>query len=267
MNLGELALVCYAYGAMTYDDSLAQFSRRVEGNTDLFNDEHRLALLHWLNQWQCRQFSLAYHELASAGLLEWHVEFGEYLPPRTKHLWEMPEATIEDYAGMFDTLAKKIASYRQIGPGKKVAVSFGPTAAAKTLFALRPKVFVAWDEPIRAALRYDGSGTSYTRFLVRLHDELLDLQDQCRGFEIDLPDLPHAIGRPLSTPAQLMDEYYWATLAHGVTAPSRKQMARWLEWYTPADVQPTLILKALAGGLSAAPRPVLVPPPEHEPEP
>lgn len=267
MNLGELALVCYAYGAMTYDDSLAQFSRRVEGNTDLFNDEHRLALLHWLNQWQCRQFSLAYHELASAGLLEWHVEFGEYLPPRTKHLWEMPEATIEDYAGMFDTLAKKIASYRQIGPGKKVAVSFGPTAAAKTLFALRPKVFVAWDEPIRAALRYDGSGTSYTRFLVRLHDELLDLQDQCRGFEIDLPDLPHAIGRPLSTPAQLMDEYYWATLAHGVTAPSRQQMARWLEWYTPADVQPTLILKALAGGLSAAPRPVLVPPPEHEPEP
>jgi hypothetical protein len=45
VNLGELALTCFAYGAMTYDDSLSQFSRRVEGNTDLSNQEHRLALL------------------------------------------------------------------------------------------------------------------------------------------------------------------------------------------------------------------------------
>lgn len=261
MNLGELALVCYAYGAMTYDDSLAQFSRRVDGHADLRNSEHRLALLHWLNQWQCRQFSLAYHDLASAGLLDWHTEFGDYLPPKAKHLWEMPEATVEEYAGLFDPLAKKVACYRETGAGKKSAVSFGPTAAAKILFVLRPKVFVAWDEPTRAALRYDGSGASYARFLLRLREELLELEDQCRSFDLELTDLPRAIGRPLSTPAQLLDEYYWATVTHGVVVPSRQQVARWLDWYTPADVQPTLILKALAGGAAAAPRPVLVPPP------
>ena len=261
MNLGELALVCYAYGAMTYDDSLAQFSRRVDGNADLRNEEHRLALLHWLNQWQCRQFSLAYHDLASAGLLDWFTECGDYLPPKSKNLWEIPEGTVEEYSRLFDPLAKKLACYREIGPGKKSKVSFGPTAAAKILFVLRPKVFVAWDESVRAALHLDGSGVSYTRFLVRLREELLELEDQCRSFDLELTDLPQAIGRPLSTPAQLMDEYYWATMAHGVVVPSRQQVASWLDWYTPTDVQPTLILRALGGGAEAAPRPVLVPPP------
>jgi hypothetical protein len=267
VNLGELALTCFAYGAMNTDDSLGQFSRRVEGNADLFNEEHRLALLHWLNQWQCRQFSLAYHDLASVGLLEWHIEFGEYLPPKAKHLWEIPEATLEDYARLFDSLARKLASFREIGPGKKSAVSFGPTAAAKILFVLRPKVFVAWDEPLRAALRYDGSGHSYAALLLRLREELLDLRDQCRSFDLDLTDLPEAVGRPLSSPAQLMDEYYWATVTHGVEAPSRRQVARWLEWYTPADQQPTLVLHAGIGVDSrGAASSVLVLPPASEPD-
>jgi hypothetical protein len=96
VNLGELALTCFAYGAMSYDDSLGQFERRVEGNTDLSREDHREALLHWLNQWQCRQFSLAYHDLVSAGLLEWHKEFAGTLPPKRSHLWEVPEA-LEQY--------------------------------------------------------------------------------------------------------------------------------------------------------------------------
>lgn len=272
MNLGELALTCFAYGAMTYDDSLGQFERRVEGDVDLSKDEHRLALLHWLNQWQCRQFSLAYHDLASAGLLEWHQEFGSTLPPKVKHLWEVPESTVEQYAHVFDSLAKKVACYRDPGGakngGQKTAVTFGPTAAAKILFVLRPKVFVAWDEPVRRGLKYDGSGRSYVDFLIRLRDELLDLQGQCRAFTFELADLPEGLGRPLSTPAQLMDEFYWATVTRGVVAPTRKQLARWFEWYTPPD-QPTLISASASVGCGAAVsngRPVrqTVPPPVEE---
>jgi hypothetical protein len=285
VNLGELALTCFAYGAMTYDDSLAQFERRVEGNTDLTKEEHRLALLHWLNQWQCRQFSLAYHDLASAGLLEWHKEFGSSLPTKGKQLWEVPESTVEDYAGVFDALARKVACYRDTGRGpaapeaapggqagvapggqaaaaptgapggKKVAVSFGPTAAAKILFVLRPQVFVAWDEPIRAGLRYDGSGRSYVGFLIRLREELLDLREQCRAFDFDLVDLPEALGRPLSTPAQLLDEYYWATVTREVVAPSRRQLARWLSWYTPPDLDATVAIEQPSRRFVAPPWP------------
>ena len=175
----------------------------------------------------------------------------------------MPEAKVEGYASLFDSLAMKSPP---IGRGhgrraKKVAVRFGPTAAAKILFVLRPTVFVAWDEPIRAGLHYDGSGASYVRFLLRLREELLELQAQCRLFEMELTELPDAIGRPLSTPAQLMDEYYWATLTHGVTAPTRQQVARWLEWYTPPLEQPTLIVRGSALAAGASGNVVLVPPP------
>lgn len=263
MNLGELALTCFAYSAVNYDDSLGQFQRRIDGDVDLAEEEHRFALLHWLNQWQCRQFSLAYHDLASAGLLEWHQESKDLLPSKTKHLWEMPEGDVEAFGALFDSLATKIASHRVSGPGKRSVVRFGPTAAAKILFVLRPKIFVAWDEPMRAALRYDGSGASYARFLLRLREELLDLQAQCRLYDLELTDLPEAIGRPLSTPAQLMDEYYWATLTHGVTAPSRQQVARWSEWYSAPPEQPTLIMHAAALAAAGASNTVLVPPPAH----
>ncbi len=241
MNLGELALVCYAYGAMTYDDALAQFTRRVEGEPDLLRKDHRLALLHWLNQLQCRQFPPGYHDLASAGLLEWYQESDEYLPPKDKHLWQMSETNVDSYAPLFDVLSKKVACYRNLGPNRRTAVTFGPTAAARILFVLRPKVFVAWDEPIRAGLHFDGSGRSYLDFLIRLRDELLELREQCRGFGISLLDVPAAIGRPLSTPAQLIDEYYSATVTHGVAPPSRLQVARWLEWYAAATENPTLV--------------------------
>jgi hypothetical protein len=278
VNLGELALTCFAYGAMNADDSLAQFERRVDGRPDLWNQEHRQALLHWLNQWQCRQFSLAYHDLASDGLLEWHREFGGVLPPVRDHLWQVPEATLEDYAEMFDALAKKVACYRDSGraapagapgaapiPGeaatpivRRLTVTFGPTAAAKILFVLRPRVFVAWDEPIRAQLHADGSGRSYADFLLRLREELLYLQEQCHAFDLDLEELPAAMGRPLSTPAQLLDEYYWATRTRSVVAPPRRQVAQWLEWYTPpTPEQPTLVIgptEPAAGAGDAAPR-------------
>jgi hypothetical protein len=155
----------------------------------------------------------------------------------------------------------EIACYRATG-GKKSAVSFGPTAAAKILFVLRPKVFVAWDEPIRAGIRSDGSGRSYVAFLVRLREELLDLQEQCHGFDLELADLPAAVGRPLSTPAQLLDEYYWATVTRGMVAPSRQQLARWLEWYTPPlPDQPTLIVRPASAASGGGDGGKLVPPP------
>jgi hypothetical protein len=247
-----------------------------------------MALLHWLNQSQCRQFSLAYHDLASRGLLEWHEEFGGALPLKRDHLWEIPAATLERCAGVFDRLAKKVACYRESAAGRtgaaprngsaaspggrgapapgKSLVGFGPTAAAKILFVLRPKVFVAWDEPVRTGLRYDGSGCSYVVFLLRLREELLELREQCRAFDLELTDLPAALGRPLSTPAQLMDEYYWATVTRGVVAPSRQQVARWLAWYAPPE-QPTLISRspvAASPARGGLPEQRLVAPPVEE---
>ena len=58
--------------------------------------------------------------------------------------------------------------------------------------------------------------------------------------------------RPLSTPAQLLDEYYWATVTREVVAPSRQQVARWLSWYTPPDLDATVAIEQ-PGRLFVAP--------------
>ncbi len=231
MNLGELAVACYAYGAMTsYDDSLARLERLLAGKPDLRLAEHRQALLKWLNQWQCRQFSLACHDRASAELLAWFEGAETALPEPHLHLWQLSTSEIEEFVPVFDTLSKKQASTRTQGDRTSV-VTFGPTAAAKILFALRPRVFVAWDEPIRRELKYDGSGRSYADFMLILREQLLDLQSQCRRFDLELEELPRAIGRPRSTPAQLLDEYYWATKTRKVVLPGREAVARWLDWF------------------------------------
>jgi hypothetical protein len=231
VNLAELAITCFAYGAMTgYDNSLVKFESLVGQDPDLSNGDHRKAMIKWLNQWQCRQFALAYHDDASAELLTWYQDEGPALPDHGRHLWQFPTADLEQYSRVFDSLSKKQASIRERA-GKSSTVTFGPTAAAKILFALRPRVFVAWDEPIRRSLGHDGSGRSYVDFLLRLHEELLDLQAQCRRFGFELEALPQALGRPSSTPAQLLDEYYWATKTRGVVPPAREQVERWLAWF------------------------------------
>ncbi len=36
-----------------------------------------------------------------------------------------------------------------------------------------------------------------------------------------------------------MDEFYWATVTRSVVAPTRQQLTRWLDWYTPPDLDAT----------------------------
>jgi hypothetical protein len=50
-------------------------------------------------------------------------------------------------------------------------VSFGDTAAAKALYALRPRVFPPWDELIRLSFGPPGGSAAYVRLLrgARMH--------------------------------------------------------------------------------------------------
>lgn len=231
VNLGELALACFAYGAIaSYDDSLAKLEKLLGNEPDLADAEHGIGMIKWLNQWQCRQFSLACRDDAAAELLAWYKEAETTLPDHERDLWILTPGELEQCVPVFDSLSKKQASVRKQA-GRESVVTFGPTAAAKILFALRPRIFVAWDEPIRRKLGHDGSGRSYVDFLLRLREELLDLESQCRRHGLQLETLPGELGRPDSTPAQLLDEYYWATKTREVALPSREQVALWVEWF------------------------------------
>ena len=54
-------------------------------------------------------------------------------------------------------------------------VLFGDTAAAKTMFVVRPEVFLPWDEPIRLAFGWTGGGASLPDFLTDVSTAILGL--------------------------------------------------------------------------------------------
>ncbi len=84
-------------------------------------------------------------------------------------------------------------------------MSFGETAAAKALFAIRPLAFPPWDEPIRAALGLGGDA-GYRSYLEQVAGALRGLAAR---LEVPVSAVPAALGRPGSSPPKLVDEYLW----------------------------------------------------------
>lgn len=130
---------------------------------------------------------------------------------------------------LFDGLCGLIVAKRKHSGATNV-VSFGPTAAAKTLFALRPHVFVPWDVAMRDRLGHDGSGRSYAAYLRAVRHALSDIEKQCTPRNITLDELPARLGRERSTAAQLIDEYHWITITRGVEPPEAGILCKWLAW-------------------------------------
>ena len=104
------------------------------------------------------------------------------------------------------------ASRRASPSGKVSTVTYGPTGAAKTMFALRPLAIPPWDEPIRLELEHKGVN-SFRAHLARVADQLRSLS---AAAGIPVQDLPVFIGRPDSTPPKLIDEYNWIVITRGI---------------------------------------------------
>jgi hypothetical protein len=108
-------------------------------------------------------------------------------------------------------LAGRPAARRRHGDGE-VDVTFGSTATAKAMFALRPLAFPPWDEPMRSAFGWTGLDPSdYERFLAMSKDALEGLAHRAG---VSVSGLPEHLGRPNSTPARVVDEYLWMRLTH-----------------------------------------------------
>ena len=121
VNLGELAVACFAYGAITsYDASLAKLEKQLGQEPDLREAGHGVGIITWLNQWQCRQFSLAYRDDAAAELLAWYKEAEATLPHHERHLWVLTPGEVELYVPVFDALSKRQASVRRRGARESI---------------------------------------------------------------------------------------------------------------------------------------------------
>ncbi len=230
VHLYELAYACRLYADMTEYDEAIQVLRHTTGITiDLEKASHRTAVLKWLNAWGCRQFSIEHHPMASRALQEWGHRNLSLLPREDASLTELSEADLDRVAPAYDRLCELRAGIRR-RQSKHYSVTFGPTGAAKILYALRPKVFPPWDEPIRSALNLDGSGESYRRFLATVQAAIQSVIEDARRHGLAPYQIPDAIDRPGVSVPKLIDEFYWVTITNGVRLPAPDELSKWCRW-------------------------------------
>lgn len=229
MHLFELAYSCRLYGHFSgFDSSLTRFRERVAPQFDPWLDEHRAWLFEWLNSWGCRQFAKDHHATtASDSLVKWAEEWLARLPSSDMHLTDLSVAELESSANAYAVLRDSLASLRRQPGGRLDNVTYGPTGAAKALFALRPNVFPPWDDPIREQLGLGGDAMSFQRYLTSVAEQLRLLSVEAGGPVAALPDL---VGRPNSSPPKLIDEYNWVVITRRCPPPTLAEALRWAKW-------------------------------------
>ena len=137
MRLFELASACYCYGIQTgFDRGYGEFLSRTQPRFRIQDRDHRASLLKWLNAWGCRQFARRYHADASRQLADWAEQYSALLPAPRRGLWALSDQDVEKMGVPFRALCHLRASTRRRKKGAS-PVEFGPTGAAKILFALR----------------------------------------------------------------------------------------------------------------------------------
>jgi hypothetical protein len=230
MRLFELAYACRVYGEFTdFDADYRSFLDKTKPVLDILNPEHREYLLHWLNAWGCRQFALEFHDLASEHLITWGKKNLICLPPTESSLLTFTDADFINAGVSYADLRDLQASVRQRG-GYSYPVTFGPTGAAKILFALRSQVFPPWDTLIREHLGYDGSQESYMEYLQWVRQELQEVIADAEAHGIAMADIVSTLGRPFSSLLKLVDEYNWVTITKGCKPPSLEDLNDWWRW-------------------------------------
>ena len=213
LDLEDLRKRVGSYAIVTaYDGSFLRLKRRIGAALELEKADHRSSLLTWLRQWGCRHLSLASDATSSAALLAWAQEWVPLLPDPSQPLADLSPDNVVAMAVAYGQLAETVAGERRLAKGA-ARVTFGPTAAAKTMYAFRPNSCAPWDDPIRHALGMAGNDAAYRAYLQLIARALTKTADRAGVAAVDLPSL---VGRPESSPPKLIDEYLWMRITRGV---------------------------------------------------
>jgi len=221
-----------------YTDTLRRFRERIrtsagqlgqDNELDLSRLRHRVELVDWLNQWGCMlpKTNREHRRRTLFGLGKWWQECGgRLLDVRLKDFGEL-EAWRESVGDSRPRLrnhdlrpapvADLIDIYHELRSVELGAREFGPVAASKTLFALRPELFVAWDNPMMNAFGYrGGSPERYALFLDDVRAMLNDIQRCCLPRDTALDALPKLLGERHSRCElpEIVNKYLFAR-AHG----------------------------------------------------
>ena len=230
MNLYELSFTSHVYSHFTkFDNTYKRFLEKTSGYLDLFNPLHRQHLLKWLNDWGCRNFYKKCHELASNEILSWYKKYNNHLPPRGVNIWELKGRDLELIQTAYDNLRLKRASHI-VKDGKNIIKGIGDTGSAKILFSLRPKSLIPWDEAMRKYFKKNHKVLSYSSFLLKVIEEIRELEESCQKENFELLDIPKLLKKSNMTIPKLVDEYHWIRITNNFIPPDIKILRKWINW-------------------------------------
>ncbi len=230
MFLYEIEFVSYICTHFSgFNQAYRHFATMTENAPDLSNPQHTKALFGWLDKGGCKLFTLEFHDKMAVCLHQWYQSNEKYLPSLDKNIWELEENDYNMLVMPYRCLVKIVAS-KKIRNGKYVRTSIGPTAATRILYALRPKSLVPLDTSRRLTFGYDGSITSYIKYLKMAKDLAFSLDRQCRVNGFGIEELTRKIERRHATIPTLIDEYHWVTITNKFAIPSKNTIKKWTDW-------------------------------------
>jgi hypothetical protein len=217
----QVAAALRAFAAIAGPETSLAVLRDTTGPViDLSIRAHREALLRFLRAWGCRHLRRDDTGRSSRALASWWSRFASTLPPATVPLTDLDDAQLEALGRAYAALARSPAALR-VSHGGDVAVTFGDTAAAKALFAIRPQAVPPWDEPMRRAFGWGRvDAEQYATFLAAVRGSLIGL---ARRLHVEPSELPAELDRPASSPAKIVDEFLWIRITrdHSVRSTPR----------------------------------------------
>lgn len=220
----ELAFACRVYGGLTrFDDALADLREVTGATVDPADADERRELLSFLRRWGCQHVAERDQAIAAASLEQWWAEWGNRLPAADRTLEQLTDDDLEVIGQAYADLAARQASRQVYSDGTEVRKTFGPSGAAKTMFAVRPNACSPWDRAIREHFGYKGTAADYRAHLLHAREEISEAASELESG--DAADLPGLVGRPLSSPAKLSDEFDWVVRSKGIPPPSIEELS------------------------------------------
>jgi hypothetical protein len=190
-------------GFPNVDRSWQRLLAATQPGIDLRRAEHRTLMLKWLNSWGCRIRYPREGEPSAfdANIAVWWELYSQRLPgtPLIGLADEEIGMLADAYAALSGTLVTTGGRARTLGP----------TAAAKALYALRPRSVPPWDAAIAACLHGSRDGDAFARHL-RLCRGWAAAVTAATGVEHD--QVPELLGRPGVSLAKLLDEYCYTSI-------------------------------------------------------
>jgi hypothetical protein len=195
-------------GFANVDGAERRFATDTAPRTDLDRADHRAALLRFLNAWGCRIRLPRPGEpdWFDVGIATWWAVFARALPRAP--IDRLSDGAIRRLEAPFDALATT-----RVAPNR----TLGSTAAAKALYALRPRSVVPWDAAIAATLHGARDGAAFGRHLAlgRAWANAVLSELSQPGRTVTAARAPALLGRGGVSLAKILDEYAFVTITMG----------------------------------------------------